>query len=477
MRACDYLQHLSTWKWFACLLIISFLFSCTPLHLPEATPTATLSPSPAPSRLPPATLTPSPTSAIQINDEQLQGVSIRFWHPYSGEIGALIEQLADEFSRQNPYGILVRSEAVSGVDVLDERMEDALEEGDLPQLVIAPLYQALGWNQGRSILVDWSLYVDDSRWGISPSEQDRFEPNLWTASVVDGQRWGIPARRVAQVLLYNASWARELGFAAAPKTLEEFQQQACSVQAEQSQSGAESAKGYLFTHDYPTILAWLIAFEAKIQAEEKNGYHFNSPQIQDALSYLHKLYDQGCTLGAGDLDPLEVFVQRRALFVPISSAQFASLPLAFEIVGNNDQWTVLPFPTLNGNGSVVLYGTDFVLLQSSAREQLAAWLFVRWMLERENQRRLATESLGLPLHRDLNEELHNDLRLPLAYRVTLGTLPFATNEPMWGSWNTVRWAVSDASRQLVAWYFTSDQVPSLAQLLDKTANELHSGKP
>ncbi len=226
MRACDYLQHLSTWKWFACLFIISFLFSCTPLHLPEATPTATLSPSPAPSRLPPATLTPSPTSAIQINDEQLQGVSIRFWHPYSGEIGALIEQLADEFSRQNPYGILVRSEAVSGVDVLDERMEDALEEGDLPQLVIAPLYQALGWNRGRSILVDWSLYVDDSRWGILPSEQDRFEPNLWTASVVDGQRWGIPARRVAQVLLYNASWARELGFTAAPKKLEEFHEEA-----------------------------------------------------------------------------------------------------------------------------------------------------------------------------------------------------------------------------------------------------------
>ncbi|MFN3307942.1 MAG: hypothetical protein ACK44E_01940, partial [Anaerolineales bacterium] len=125
-------------------------------------------------------------------------------------------------------------------------------------------------------------------------------------------------------------------------------------------------------------------------------------------------------------------------------------------------------------GTVLLYGTDFVLLQSSEREQLAAWLFVRWLLEKENQQRLAQETLGLSLRMDVAETLQGDARLSAAYRVALGYLPLGVNEPMWASWDIVRWAVGDASRQLVAWYFSADQVPGLVQLLDRTATDLHS---
>jgi ABC-type glycerol-3-phosphate transport system substrate-binding protein len=294
---------------------------------------------------------------------------------------------------------------------------------------------------------------------------------------VQGQRWGIPARRVAQLLLYNASWANELGFKAAPKTSTEFQQQACAVRSDGGHNDSNGSRGYLFTHDYPTIFGWFMAFGAQITRSGEESYQFKSAEVQSAMVFLRKLFEQACTLNVSDLDPIDAFVQRKALFVPGSSAQLQLVEQAMENARNQDRWTVLPFPTANGEGSTVLYGTDYLLLRSSKREELATWLFVRWLLEKENQQRLAVETLALPLRRDVGEALQNEMNVPPGYRAAIEYLPLGVNEPLWASWDKVRWAVGDSSRQLVAWYFTLEQMPSLLELLDKTAADLRARQP
>jgi ABC-type glycerol-3-phosphate transport system substrate-binding protein len=195
------------------------------------------------------------------------------------------------------------------------------------------------------------------------------------------------------------------------------------------------------------------------------------------MVFLRKLFEQACTLNVSDLDPIDAFVQRKALFVPGSSAQLQLVEQAMENARNQDRWTVLPFPTANGEGSTVLYGTDYLLLRSSKREELATWLFVRWLLEKENQQRLAVETLALPLRRDVGEALQNEMNVPPGYRAAIEYLPLGVNEPLWASWDKVRWAVGDSSRQLVAWYFTLEQMPSLLELLDKTAADLRARQP
>ena len=47
----------------------------------------------------------------------------------------------------------------------------------------------------------------------------------------DGKRLGIPAERSARFLLYDASWAHDLGFNSAPATADDFRQQACAAHA------------------------------------------------------------------------------------------------------------------------------------------------------------------------------------------------------------------------------------------------------
>ncbi|MCS7248764.1 MAG: extracellular solute-binding protein [Anaerolineales bacterium] len=461
------------------MVIGIWLPGCTPLSSLPIRFTAAVSPTATttPTQSLPLVSSPTPSGFIQVNEERLQGVSIRLWHPYLGELGASLERLAEEFSRVNQWKIFVESEAINGVDLLNERMKVALTQGGLPDLVVAPTYQALRWHEERSVLADWSSYIEDAQWGLPFSEQDQFYPNLWTGGQQEKLRWGIPARRVAQLLFYNASWAKEWGFDAAPATLDEFKLQSCSVRGREGEENEALAKGYLFTHDYPTILAWFVAFGGSVFDPERQVYQFESEEVREALTYLRTLYEQGCTQGGEDADPVGAFVHRQALFVPGSSGQLNLVSQTMKDEANLDRWTVLPFPTADGEGIVVLYGTDFILIRSSPQKQLAAWLFVKWLLREENQYQLAKETLGLPLHKGAGEALKDDPDLLPEFRTAVGYLPLGVQEPLWASWDTVRWAVSDSSRQLVAWYFSLDQVASLVQLLEKTAADLHSRLP
>jgi hypothetical protein len=66
--------------------------------------------------------------------------------------------------------------------------------------------------------------------------------------------------------------------------------------------------------------------------------------------------------------------------------------------------------------------------------------------------------------------------LPAAHpqwKSAVDLLPIARPEPALRSWHIVRWAVGDAATQLFRYYFEQDRVPTLAKLLDETANDLH----
>jgi len=50
---------------------------------------------------------------------------------------------------------------------------------------------------------------------------------FWSQDTIGGRRLGMPAERSARFLLYNVSWARELGFNTPPSNADDLQLQAC----------------------------------------------------------------------------------------------------------------------------------------------------------------------------------------------------------------------------------------------------------
>ena len=59
---------------------------------------------------------------------------------------------------------------------------------------------------------------------------------------------------------------------------------------------------------------------------------------------------------------------------------------------------------------IMVYGSSFVMLNSTPEKQLASWLFMRWMLESEQQREWVEVTGLFPLRTSLLENLRDYAR-------------------------------------------------------------------
>ncbi|MFZ5808185.1 MAG: extracellular solute-binding protein [Chloroflexota bacterium] len=464
--------------WISVVICIVLSSACAPLHMPSTTPQTKpeSSASPVATATKAVPLTPTPTSAIQATEQELQGLQLTLWHPWRGAEKETLNTLISEFNQSNPWGINVNALSIPGIDQLDQQVQTVWGGEDTPNLVLAYAFQAQNWQKIKPLVLNWQDYLQDPKWGLSEMEQAQFFPSLWESSLVNGVRWGIPARRVGQILFYNASLAKELGFTTAPESSETFQKQACAAILIDSQTKLPTRSGWYLDQDYPAILSWLIAFGVQPVRADSQGYQWNTPAALQAFVFLRKLYDGGCTISSADVLPADALAQRQALFISANSGDIRTIQQAFQQASSRDQWTAIPFPPSAGEPKMLTYGVDYILIQSSAPEQLASWLFVKWMLSAEVQVKLAEKTSSLPLRSDAAESLKTSPHIPPVYSTLLNYLPYATPEPALASWNTVRWAVSDASKQLFAWYFTPDQAPTLAKLLQDTAQSFETQK-
>ena len=424
-----------------------------------------------------STITPAPASALSVEASDLQGVSIEFWHAWRGAPGEVMQSLVDDFNRSNPWGIRVEASAKGSYDQVSEQIL-AAEEAQLPDITTAYRYQALGWDRSGVSLVDLSAYVDDPLWGLDAQAQSDFYPVLWEHDLQGGKRAGIPAQGSAQLLYYNTTWARELGFKAPPATPDELKEQACAANRtykRDSDPKNDQKGGWIISSDYSAVLGWIYAFGGEIEKADGKGYRFNTPQVEQAFTYLRELYESGCAWLSESQFAETDFATRQGLFAAGSVAGIVYQEGAFVEAGSQDDWSVIPFPSLPGEPVISAYGPSFQVLPSTPEEQLASWLFIRWLTEAEPQARLAEVSGYYPVRASSLKIMGT---LPAAHpqwKTALDLLPYARPEPAQESWRIVRWALSDAASQLFRFYFESDQMQALLKLLDQTANELHAG--
>ena len=205
-------------------LSILFLFSlaaCQPVQIQlTATPSAKAGVTPQP------TITPQAVSKLWVTDGALKEITIQVWHPWFGVEANLFQSQVDEFNQTNQWGIKVQSASQLDYNELFQNVETSFLASDDPQLVIGLPEYALLWDAAGNV-VDLTDYVDDPKYGLSAGDIKDIPSVFWNQDEVGGKRLGIPAERSARFMLYDLSWARELGFDSAPVTADDFQKQAC----------------------------------------------------------------------------------------------------------------------------------------------------------------------------------------------------------------------------------------------------------
>lgn len=407
-----------------------------------------------------------PTISLQEEAADLMGIVLELWHPWSGVVGEEFQALTQEFNSTNEWGIAVKTSYQGNLDDLAAKVEAAIDDQSLPDMAVSSLHQALTWD-ARIDLADLKSYVNDAQWGLTQSEITDFYPALWESDLYQERRLGIPALRYGFGLLYNQSWAKDLGFAAPPATEEDFRRQACAAAVANLNDEAtenDGTGGWIVSTDYLATLGWLGAFGAQVAASpaspQSGAYQYDTSEVEDAFTFLRNLFDARCAWIDEEQPGLARFAARQALFVADNLANLEALD------GNQDTWRILPFPGPESKGVLPVYGPSFRVLADQPERQLAAWLFLKWLLSPENQARLSQAGASLPLGAAAAQLL--DSRSADSSHL----LSLAQSEPALPSWSLARWALSDAATQLFRYYFSVDQVPELVKFLDQTSDDL-----
>lgn len=456
------------------LLVISLIFSsCAP---PTPRRTVTLTPSPAATETPSAAQTPTETvSRLKVEKEALRGAQVTVWHPWFGAEASLFELQVAQFNSVNEWGIVVRAESKGNFGELFAQTDAALQAGAPPSMVIALPEHALAW---REQVIDLNLYVRDPDYGMSALEMAEFPTAVWMQDEAEGVRLGMPAQRTGRFILYNQTWARELGFFSPPETSFEFEEQACAankVLAGDADPNNDALGGWLIDSHAMTPLGWLFAFGGGVQ--EGNGYRFVSQENIEAFKFLKGLQQKGCAwVPSPALSAPERFAGRQALFVSASLEEFSDYARAFGSLGGRDEWVALPFPGPE-RSAFALYGSSFVVFESDDVTQLASWLFIRWMLGAENQARWVQSTGLFPLRSSTLSLLGDYEAEHPQWAQAVKLLPGGQMTPKLASWRVVRVMLSDGFRDMFDTIrhpdLTEGQMPAVLKQMEDTANELN----
>jgi len=447
-----------------------------------ATPTtALLTPSPTvriitPIPSPTPTVSPEPTSSIDIDPAELDGLTLEFWHAWADEPGTTMQALVDEFNASNEFGILVHPAYVGNYNDLNEKLLGVSLDGFFPKLAVGFNYQIITWGGDTNRVVDLSIYTDDPVWGYSAAEQSDFIPQFWNHDQVNGIRFGLPFQRSAYLMFYNTTWALELGFDAPPSTPEEFKEQACAAaQANNANPNIISGTGGWVSNTAPSsILSWMYAFGSSVVSPAEDGYDLATPETEDAFFFLKELYDNGCAWQIEGQYAEPEFANRLALFITASLVDLPYLVQAMQTAQNNDTWTIIGFPSIEGKPVISAYGPSLAIFSSTEAEQLASWIFIKWLVSPPVQAQWVQATGAFPVRKSTLEHLNTYIREHPQWLAAIELLPYAKTEPHFPSWSIVRWTVSDVGIQTFRYYFTADRIPDMLNLLEETAAELHA---
>ncbi len=461
----------------ACIALFSTLFifsACTP-SIPSETSTRT--PPPNTTENASATNTPAPAlSSLNVEKEALRGVQVKLWHPWFGAEASLIDSQVAKFNTENEWGIVVSAESKTNYSELFSQTEAALQDATYPQIVIAFPEHALEW---QDHVVDLTPYVSDPLYGFNPSEISDFPTVIWDQDEVDGKRFGVPAQRTARFILYNQSWARELGFISSPATSSEFEGQACAAHKALGSDGDpnnDPLGGWLIDTNAMTPLSWMIAFGGGIQ--EEKGYRFLTPGNIAAFKFVKILQQKNCAwVASPDLPAADRFASRQALFATASLEDLPDQARAFAAANSRDEWTVLKFPG-DEHDALVIYGSSFIMFESDDVTQLASWLFIHWMLSAENQARWVQSTGLFPLGNSTMNMLADYSASHPQWKEAVKLLPEGANTPQLASWRLVKIMLEDGFRDMFDTIrhpdLTDGQVPLILKQMDNTAQDLNN---
>jgi multiple sugar transport system substrate-binding protein/sn-glycerol 3-phosphate transport system substrate-binding protein len=443
------------------LLVVSLLGGCggtqngaeepgePGIRIITATPRATAIP----------TATPTPVVPV-LEGDQLAGSTVEFWYAADPTAPDTLADLVAQFNAANEAGIEVVGRNFHYPTELTAAVSVGIASGQTPDVVLAEPYQYLPWvAEGQA--VDLDPYLESAAYGL-PVED--FYPAILLRDGSREGRWAFPGLFSAQVMLYNQTWAKELGFKTIPQTSAAFLRQAC----EAHDLNGDDTGGWMIDTTPGGAAAWILAFEWHLD----QLLDFKSRQVEAAYTFLSDLYTQDCAWYPTEAYPDEGFARRQGLFYAANTGELGYVADAYDAAGSTDAWLAIGYPNPDGKPLITLAGQSYVVLQSEMEAQIASWLLIRYLTSEESQLALAESGLYLPLDRNTAAVMADNAALPEAWREALSLLDQSVVEPPIQQWGVLRSVLQDAQAEVLNERFAPGTMSLFLDQLDTLADEI-----
>lgn len=401
-----------------------------------------------------------------INAHASQLVNVTFWHAMDGNRGRALAQLVHNFNLTHPSIVIqekfigTNQKFANNYNILIRELLLSIKKGDPP--VIAQVYE--NWTTqfidvGAIVPIEQFIHGHD---GINPHELDDIFPLFKEINTYNGQLWTLPFNKSIYVLYYNKTDFKQKHLRP-PSTWEEFREVAKKLTVRTKDTKTIKRHGFVFQPnvDLFSILYYSYGGEYFNNAQQPV---FNGPLGSVILQYLVNMaiHDRSAY---PSYQPALDFIQGKADMLigttPLFHTLSQQISPAFKI-----GMSKLPRGT---EEKPLIAGTNLAIFaKSSPEQQRAAWLFIRWLLAKEQTAEWAiltgympirTKALTTPSYRWF-------LARNPSFRPIIQDLDKAKGDPRLEGWEAVRWIITEAVEHAV----TGAEPPQTA--LDEAATKI-----
>ena len=379
----------------AALMVVSLLGGCVSSYVDKTTeapaPQTTAAPKPTEgtSAEPGTTEAPAPSTEADI-----AGTKLVVWYAVSGTSGELFNKLSENFAKET--GVELELSYSGGSGDTATKVSAALlthTQPDVALMYAGPLYTG---GEGDFRIADLLKTTNDF------DQADVFEGMMDYCDYMNEGYCAIPCGISTQVMYYNKDILKAAGvdMTNPPKTWAEFYDVLGKVMEKGNTSGAEGFKAF-DTNDEAWLFKSMLMQNGCEIIENDNGEItpiFNNEKAIEVGEYWKSLVDAGYMSAAQHSNAEKAFLGGNLAFIAASSNRISrwtpdSVP--FELGAIEMPYFTQP--------SLALGGNVLVIMTEDESKVQAAWKYVTYLTNAENNTEFALGTGYLPIHKSAME--------------------------------------------------------------------------
>lgn len=331
-----------------------------------------------------------------IATEITEPVSFDFWHAMDGENAAVLQAIADKFNAENEGKMTVNLLYQGGYKDMFSKLEGSAKAGNMPTMSMIYCNRLTAYVMS-DLVENLNPYIESEKVGFTAEEWDNIPAFLRDNGMYDGIHYSLPFNKATYLLFYNEDLLAK--YNVTPPT--NWDELAAAAEALTVTEGGKEIVGLALNQS--------VAVDGSLWVEQAGGHlydgvndkiTFNEAPGVEAYEFLTGMVNAGhakiCTEEKYITGP---FGRGEAAMGITSMSNLPDIIATCAENGVNFGTVVAP----QGKAAAALFsGTDVTIFNTSTPEQkLAAFEFLKFFYQAENQFEWGTKSGYMPLNNDV----------------------------------------------------------------------------